>query len=354
MDIYFISEFNDKGNNAGSKARNDMEEIFNNRRWLKINNSAIVAASKKRNIIYFLKSFISASQLFFKMVSIKKSIIFCQYPVLKGSILYHALNIASKNNNICYLIHDINALRAPEERRKDLLDKEIAILNKATAVIVHNDSMRDVLKRNGLTTKIVENLYLFDYLAHNYRSISRKLSRTIVYAGNLKKGSFLDELIKKRVLNFHLNLYGPNYDGSNINNSYINFKGNFPPDEVVDKLEGSFGLVWDGPGIDTCSGIYGEYTRYNNPHKFSLYIAAGLPIIAWSQSAIAKVVTEYNIGFTVNSILEIPDKLDNLNDMIYDEYIMNINNIREKVCSGYYTDNAIDRVIKGIEVLNIK
>ena len=34
--------------------------------------------------------------------------------------------------------------------------------------------------------------------------------------------------------------------------------------------------MWDGPSPDTCAGVYGAYLRYNNPHKTSLYLAAGL------------------------------------------------------------------------------
>ncbi|MDQ0154190.1 hypothetical protein [Robertmurraya andreesenii] len=349
MNIYYISEFSDRGHNAGSKARNDIEKMFEDFEWRKINNNAIVSKMSERNSKYFAKSFIGALQLFFKIIAIKKGVIFCQYPVVKGPILHRALNIAKKKNKLCFIIHDIDALRAPKEQRNNLLDNEIVLLNKASALIVHNNNMREVLEGNGLTVKVVEELNLFDYLAVKSTPKPREISRTVVYAGNLKKGSFLDELSSLKELNFQLNLYGSNFDSNRIQNENIVYKGSFAPNEVVENLDGSFGLVWDGPSIETCDGLFGEYTRYNNPHKLSLYVAAGLPVIVWSKAAISKFVTENNIGFTIDSLSEIPNRFNDLDDTSYNEYIKNINNLRDKTRSGFYTEKAIVQVIERIE-----
>ncbi len=348
MNIYFISEFNDKGNNAGSKARNDLEQIFVLNKWRKINDKPIVTSTSKRHLAYFIKSFIDAMLLYYKLSYIRGSIIFCQYPVLKGSIIYNALRKISKTNKLCFIVHDINALRAPEEQRKSLLEDEISILNEATAVIVHNDRMKNVLIENGLMVKNIVELRLFDYLANNKKMPIRNMSRTVVYAGNLKKSSFINKLYDCKELEFQINLYGSNFDCDNKHNSKINYVGSFPPDEVVGKLDGSFGLVWDGPSLNTCEGLMGDYMRYNNPHKLSLYIAAGLPVIVWSQAAISKFVMEHNIGFTVDNILGISEKLDNINQAIYAEYLENINLLREKVINGYYTREALNKAIYNI------
>ena len=50
-------------------------------------------------------------------------------------------------------------------------------------------------------------------------------------------------------------------------------------------MEGSFGLVWDGISVETCAGVYGEYLKVNNPHKTSLYLASGIPVIIWKEAA---------------------------------------------------------------------
>ena len=36
----------------------------------------------------------------------------------------------------------------------------------------------------------------------------------------------------------------------------------FLPEELIENLEGSLGLVWDGNTIETCDGPFGNYLRY--------------------------------------------------------------------------------------------
>ena len=53
--------------------------------------------------------------------------------------------------------------------------------------------------------------------------------------------------------------------------------------------EGNLGLIWDGASDSSDEDIgMKNYTRYNNPHKLSCYMAAGLPVIVWEKSAISK------------------------------------------------------------------
>lgn len=59
--------------------------------------------------------------------------------------------------------------------------------------------------------------------------------------------------------------------------------GSFKPEESPEHLQG----VWDGDSVDTCAGNTGAYLRYNNPHKTSLYLACGMPVIVWKEAAIA-------------------------------------------------------------------
>ena len=47
----------------------------------------------------------------------------------------------------------------------------------------------------------------------------------------------------------------------------------------------------------------------NAPHKASLYIRAGLPLIVWAGAAIAPVVAEKGIGITVDTLEYLPERL---------------------------------------------
>ncbi|MEI3535629.1 MAG: hypothetical protein V8R16_02480, partial [Bacilli bacterium] len=84
--------------------------------------------------------------------------------------------------------------------------------------------------------------------------------------------------------------------------------------------------------------MFGKYLKYNNPHKLSLYLAAGLPVIVWSKSAIAKFVIDNNVGICVNNLNEINDKIKKSN---YELIRNNAIKIGEKIRKGYFLNNCL-------------
>lgn len=71
----------------------------------------------------------------------------------------------------------------------------------------------------------------------------------------------------------------------------VKYKGAYPPSELGKQLTQN--LAWYGMEIvEECNGIYGEYMQYNNPHKFSLYLSLGIPVIIWKSSVNSKFVKE--------------------------------------------------------------
>ena len=127
------------------------------------------------------------------------------------------------------------------------------------------------------------------------------------------------------------------------------YKGSFKPDEVPGVLEGSFGLVWDGNTASTCGGNTGEYLRYNNPHKTSLYLASGIPVIVWSEAAMSGFVSENHVGIAVGSLYEIEEKVNAISDADYKEMKDNAIAVSAKLRSGYYFETAIKTVLSKIE-----
>ena len=97
----------------------------------------------------------------------------------------------------------------------------------------------------------------------------------------------------------------------------MKYCGQYTPEQLPQVLRGGFGLVWDGDEIQSCSGVYGSYLRYNNPHKTSLYLACGLPVIVWDQSAIAEYVVEHHLGLAVRSLEELPRRLQRMDRAEY-------------------------------------
>lgn len=123
----------------------------------------------------------------------------------------------------------------------------------------------------------------------------------------------------------------------------------FKPEELPYVLSGSFGLVWDGTSANTCSGVYGEYLQINNPHKASLYIASGIPVIIWSHAALADFVKENDCGIVVDSLSDIKGKLMNMSESEYQRLRMDTAVTADRLRSGYYMKNAVKNSRKNME-----
>lgn len=121
--------------------------------------------------------------------------------------------------------------------------------------------------------------------------------------------------------------------------------GSFKPEDLPSELKGDFGLVWDGTSAETCAGNTGEYLKYNNPHKTSLYLASGMPVIVWRQAAIADFVLENGVGIAVDSLYGLDHVIANISDEEYRTMCENVNRIGEKLRSGYYFMNALEKCL---------
>ena len=116
--------------------------------------------------------------------------------------------------------------------------------------------------------------------------------------------------------------------------------------ELPDKIEANLGLIWDGNFDDSDENVgFKKYTKYNNPHKLSCYIAAGLPVIVWEKAAIADFVNKYNIGYTISKIYDI-NEID-LSD--YNQKLANISKLQQEVRNGEFTIRVFDKVLKDME-----
>lgn len=110
--------------------------------------------------------------------------------------------------------------------------------------------------------------------------------------------------------------------------------------------EGDFGLVWDGESPLTCTGAFGEYLQYNNPHKTSLYIRCHLPVIVWEKAAIAPFIRENNIGMCVDSLEHLDDILLSVTREQYAVMKENCIHISERLAFGFYTQKALEKACR--------
>lgn len=267
-------------------------------------------------------------------------------------LLQHPLHVANskvlkklkseKNVKYISVIIDIEELR--KFYYNEFHKKEFELmLDIADVLIVHNNIMARYLIEKGIPEEKIINIETFDYLQNNDNVV--KFEKSITFAGNLDRSqcSFIEELNQLEQLK--INLYGSNFDKNLSKFSNIKYHGSFPVDEIPKKLNRGFGLVWNGDSIYTCSGNFGQYLKYNNPHKLSLYLSCGLPVIIWNQAAQAEFVKKYNVGICVENLKEAEQIINNMSESDYKALQMSVCKIKDLLCSGYFATKAINKAL---------
>ena len=330
-------------NNAGEKAPSDVMDFAEELGYKKV-------VFRMRNTDSFIKKLLSYLILIYDFISFRikycteECILFLQYPFhISENVLFLFLKMLNRvvvkhDIKVITLLHDVNEMRNKQSKKK-LLEK---IMNLSTCLIAHNNKMIEYLIDRGISPDKLVNLEIFDYKIKD--SNENKIfifDRKVIIAGNLdsNKVGYIRQLHK--INNITFELYGPNFQNDSYITQNIKYKGIVAPSDLPSKLTSGFGLVWDGDSIDTCSGLCGNYLRYNNPHKTSLYLASGLPVIVWKEAAIAEFIKKYNLGFIVESLDQINNVLANLTESEYFEYTDSIKLMSKKLNDGYFTKKAI-------------
>tara|TARA_R110002020_G_scaffold323714_1_gene539524 strand:- start:54519 stop:54878 length:360 start_codon:yes stop_codon:yes gene_type:complete len=119
---------------------------------------------------------------------------------------------------------------------------------------------------------------------------------------------------------------------------------------VSKNIQGSFGLVWNGNSLNECAGDFGKYLLYNNPHKTSLYLLCGLPVIIWDQAAISDFIREHDLGIFISSLEELDDTLQNLDPELYQQMVRNVAKVRQKLLGGHFLKTAMDTSLQSLPI----
>lgn len=353
--IYCIHEGsrNEEDNKTASvKPREDIAEILVAERGAQLiepPSPPTESASLLRKLSHQLSSFIPWKNI---ILSLKDDdVLVVQYPPIAGCFSFgHALRRYGKAKHVILLLHDIESLRGGSE--SDFVEKmyrlvakkeEGIALRSAWKVISHNRFMNHCIAEVfGLPASKIVSLGLFDYLIpDDIKTKDFSLEKPIAIAGNLskKKAGYIECLPREVTFN----LYGPNYPMYKAPN--LNYYGSFDSSDLPNVIEGSFGLVWDGPSADSCVGSFGEYLKLNNPHKASLYLSMGLPIVVWSKSAIAELVVGRGIGVAIDSLSSLPVIIGKMSCDEYRKLRKNASILSEQLRSGMFTLASFDRCI---------
>lgn len=340
--VNFVKYYNKEQKfNAASKAREDIIKTFStgDRKVFNLKRKSFLIWGKEIRKLPLIGIILSAINFALRVK--KKDEIYFQYPFRDNSFKYIFKIFQKRGLKLNLIIHDIESFRVLNnpQKRKD----EITILNNMSTLYVHTPAMKKLLQDNGVKVPM-KCIYLFDYYSDDSMiPIDRRktMKNIIAFAGNLNKSIFLYELNKEVFNNISYNLYGLLDDTNAFNNVNINYWGKFQA-EKTGVLKAGWGLVWDGPSIKSCEGVYGDYLRYNSSHKISLYLACGIPLILWSQSSLAQWASQKGICITVDSLTDIEYAINQISDMEYENILANTQSVGEDLRKGNYLLYAIN------------
>ncbi|WP_295731805.1 galactofuranosyltransferase [uncultured Limosilactobacillus sp.] len=329
--LFTVEEY-DGANNAGPKAKEDIEQILKNRKF-KIVSQQINIHSKISKLSAYL---FTIPRMFPKNQFVDE--LYFQYPTYSSFLMKKLIKKLKQHcAKLIFIIHDIESLRI-FVNNKDYWYSEKQLLNQADGLIVHNDQMKKWLLDNGVNVPMIS-LEIFDYLSTFQPKLDFSFTKSVCFAGNLSKAKFLDKLALK---NISLTVYGPNA-ADNYKNG-VKYEGQYSPNDLPNYLTQDFGLVWDGTSIITCDGKFGNYMKYNNPHKVSLYLSCGIPVVIWKKAALANFIVNNNLGIAVESLGEMDEAIAKMEENDYKRYKRNALEISKKLRMGYYTQKAVNSI----------
>lgn len=269
-----------------------------------------------------------------------------QYPIYTSKLdvnLFYR-RVVEKATCKVAIVHDLPFLRDSNPPQSKNCQREISYLNYFDTVIVHNAAMQNVLVKYGLKSKIVK-LQLFDYYSDFFNKLKKQnvIPNRVLFAGNLTKSSFVNKLKSNNVVEYHL--WG-SIKNKNALSDTVKYHGIAPASKLPKYLKNGWGLVWDGDTIQSVSGLGGHYLRYIDPHKTSLYLASGIPVIVWKYAGIAPYIENNNLGIVVESINEIPDKIKQLSQKDYLCMMAAVSEVQQKLLTGKMIKSAIRHAVE--------
>ncbi len=333
---------------AGNKAKTDNEDTLKDMGAV---NLGIQRTTHKNKVVAFFFDLMGVVHYCFAVK--KGDRILLQYPV-KKYFAFLCKVAHMKGAKVMTVIHDLGAFR----RKKLTTAQENKRLSNADYVIASNEVMRQWLLDHGML-RPVGALGLFDYRSDVVRKIATKESDantatdgySITYAGSLamRKNAFFLQF-KDLVPKYRIHIYGNHKGLPGIEAmECFKFHGFTASDDFIQHAEGDFGLVWDGDSVDDCVGNFGEYLRYNSPHKVSFYLRAGLPIIVWRQAAVAEIVEREGIGLCIDSLKELDAVLAGMTEERMQSMRANVVRVSEALRSGGYLRDAIGKALKVLD-----
>ena len=260
-------------------------------------------------------------------------IVICQLPTWNGlgfdrSLIEH---IKVYGGHVVIFMHDLEPLM--QEGLSHKLRETIEVYNQAEVLIVASYALRDFLLQNGIRGNmkfVVQEIW--DYPTDIDFIDKPVLRKEIYFAGHSEKFKFLNQWDYDIPLNAFSRT---SCSGKNVRNmGWVN-----PSRLLIELAHGGFGLVWYG---DEC---WHRYMKYNNTTKLSTYLAAGIPVIVPHGISNQYLLEENHLGFIVDSLDEAVEKVQNITEDEYREYVEHVGKFAVLLRGGYFAKKLITEAV---------
>lgn len=260
-------------------------------------------------------------------------IVICQLPTWNGLEFDRSLieHIKMYGGHVVVFMHDFEPLMQEVWRHK--LRETIELYNQAEVLIVASYALREFLLKNGIRENmkfVIQEIW--DYPT-DISFIDKPVLRKVIYfAGDAGKFRFMNQWDYDIPLN---TFSWTSCIGKNVRNmGWVN-----PSRLLIELAKGGFGLVWYG------DEYWHQYMKFNNTTKVSAYLAAGIPVIVPRGISNQYLIEENHLGLIVDSLDEVVEKVQNITEEEYREYVGHVGKFAVLLRGGYFARKLITEAV---------
>ena len=329
----------DVGNlvHGGTKARNDCSKIAEQAGWTQFDTT--LNGPPLTRIFGLLRALVKLARLD------RASIFLIQTPIHSGignNMIAYIMAIFFKTATI---VHDIDDLRGGRSNTSEFLNRISHTVIYTGNLIQHIDKSKNIIQQ-------FFHLEMWDYLIPGGASfVDCDISGPIIFAGNLTPHK-VGWLYDRRISRPPVLLYGTDHDASRDPAKGDRYISSFDPDAPPFIGPVGWGLVWNG----SRSGLPTEALDYETicqSHKFSLYVACGIPVIVWDQSHVATLVQKFDLGICVASLESIPEAISKVTPEDYDAIRRAATKVADQLRRGHFLNAALDEAFHNQDAVDI-
>lgn len=326
----------DVARHAGNKAPTDVRQVAQELGFRPVDLSPFTRASRADRALSIARAGVQSVTATPRLA--RTAVLLTQHPL--GRVNDVLLARWARRTRSIVLVHDLESLR-----RAEYAAREQHVLKSYDVVVVHTEAMAAHLQRSlPRTTTVV--LGCFDYLVPEPPALAPLTDRpsALHVVGRLgpDKAAYLYAL---DALALPVRAYGHGCVVERLP-AGVSWQGVLDMDRPSLPARDGFGVMWDGTSAKGLQGSMGTYLRYNSPHKFSMYMALGLPVIVPNGAALSALVEREGLGLVCGSIAEAAVAAAALPADRWRAMGAAVERLRERLLSGGQTRDALSRALE--------